>query len=107
MNYVESIHDRPRRRRPPATKETASCTGRAACVGREQLRDPATQAAADQWVVDARAELAAAQAQLDNAGVDRIVATTEAGRTKQETLQAALGLAARPRSPPPTARSCS
>ncbi len=69
----------------------ASCTDRAACVGREQLQDPKTQAAADKWVVDARADLAAAEALLANQGVEKVAVNTKLVQQKQETLQAALG----------------
>lgn len=88
VNYVESLAATSSKAQAADAKEVESCTGRAACVGRKQLQDPATQAAADQWVTAARADLVAAQAQRDaNPGqaatYDKLVSQ------KQETLQAA------------------
>ena len=94
VNYVESIATTSSKAQAADASETQSCgasdkvNNRAACVGRKQLEDPATQAAADKWVTDARAELVAAQAQRDaNPGqaatYDKLVSE------KQETLQAA------------------
>jgi mono/diheme cytochrome c family protein len=90
VNYVESIATTSDKATAADAKETDSCTARAACVGREQLQDPATQAAAAKWVVDARADLAAAQAQLDAAAVGDIATYTKLVQQKQETLQAAV-----------------
>jgi mono/diheme cytochrome c family protein len=91
VNYVDSLVTTSDKAKAAGTKEVASCTDRAACVGREQLQDPKTQAAADKWVVDARADLAAAQALLANAGVQDVATDTKLVEQKQETLQAALG----------------
>jgi mono/diheme cytochrome c family protein len=91
VNYVDSLATTSDKAKAVAAKEVASCTDRAACVGRKQLQDPTTQAAADKWVVDARAELAAAQALLANSGVQDVATNTKLVQQKQETLQAALG----------------
>ena len=63
VNYVESLATTSTKAQAADAAETASCDTRAACVGRKQLEDPKTQAAADKWVTDARAELAAAVAE--------------------------------------------
>ena len=64
---------------------------RAACVGREQLTAPATRAAADKWVADATADLAAARTLLANASAQDVATDTKVVQEKQETLQAAVG----------------
>lgn len=98
VNYVESIATTSAKAQATAQAETQSCGAddkvntRAACVGRKQLQDPKTQAAADQWVADARAELAAAQAQLAAAASAGDLATyTKLVQEKQDTLKAAEG----------------
>ena len=89
VNYVESIATTSDKAQAADAKETESCTGRAACVGRKQLDDPATRAAADKWVTDAQAELDLAKAQLAAAGVQDVATLTKLVDEKQETLQAA------------------
>jgi mono/diheme cytochrome c family protein len=91
VNYVESLATTSDKAQAADLAETASCTQRAACVGRKQLEDPATRAAADKWVVDARAELAAAQAQRDAASPDQVATYDKLVAEKQDTLTAALG----------------
>jgi mono/diheme cytochrome c family protein len=89
VNYVESIATTSDKAQAIDAKETASCTTRGACVGRKQLEAPATQAAADKWVVDARAAVAAAQAELDAASVNEVANLTKVLQEKQETLTVA------------------
>jgi mono/diheme cytochrome c family protein len=89
VNYVESIATTSAKAQALDAKETASCTERAACVGRKQLEDPATQAAADKWVVAAQADLDAAKAGLATASVADIPTYTKLVQQKQETLEAA------------------
>jgi mono/diheme cytochrome c family protein len=89
VNYVESIGITSSKAQAADAKETESCSTRAACVGRKQLLDPATQAAADKWVADTRAELAAAQAQLATATGKDVATYQKLVEEKQETLQAA------------------
>ena len=91
VNYVESLATTSSKAQAIDTKETASCTTRAACVGRAQLEDPATRAAADKWVVDATADLAQAQALLATASAQDVATYTKLVQEKQETLQAAQG----------------
>jgi mono/diheme cytochrome c family protein len=91
VNYVESLVTTSDKAQAADAKETASCTKRAACVGRKQLEDPATRAAADKWVVDAQAELDAARAQLATATGADVATYTKLVQEKQETLQAAQG----------------
>src|SRR5262249_3330859 len=92
VNYVESISTTSDKAQAADAKETASCTTRAACVGRKQLEDPKTQAAADKWVTDARAELVAAQAgPAPQPPADNIATYTKLVEEKQDTLSAALG----------------
>ena len=92
VNYVESLATTSSKAQAADTKETASCDTRAACVGRKQLEDPKTQAAADKWVTDARADLVAAQAQLATAtSADDIATYTKLVEEKQDTLTAAEG----------------
>jgi mono/diheme cytochrome c family protein len=91
VNYVESLATTSDKAQAADAKETASCTDRAACVGRKQLEDPATRAAAAKWVTDAQAELVAARAQLAAAAPGDIATYTKLVQQKQETLQAALG----------------
>lgn len=89
VNYVESIATTSSKAQAADAAETADCTTRSACVGRKQLQDPATQAAADKWVVDARAAVAAAQAELDAAGPTQVANLTKVVQEKQETLTVA------------------
>jgi mono/diheme cytochrome c family protein len=97
VNYVESIATTSSKAQAADAAETQSCgaddkvNNRAACVGRKQLQNPATQAAADKWVVDARADVAAAQAELDAAGPTEVANLTKVLQQKQEVLQAAEG----------------
>ena len=72
---------------------------RAACVGRKQLEDPATRAAADKWVVDARADLAAVVAERAAAPADQIATLDKVVEEKQDTLQAAEGWQATTQAP--------
>ncbi len=61
-------------------------------MGRKQLDDPDTQAAADAWVTTARAELVAAQAQLAAAVTDKDKTTyAKLVEQKQDALSAAEG----------------
>jgi mono/diheme cytochrome c family protein len=90
VNYVDSLATTSTKAQAAGTKEVASCSDRAACVGRKQLQDPATRAAADKWVTDAQAELDAAKAGLAAAGVQEVATYTKLVQQKQETLQAAL-----------------
>jgi mono/diheme cytochrome c family protein len=89
VNYVESIATTSSKAQAADAAETEDCTTRSACVGRKQLQDPATQAAADKWVVDARAAVAAAQAELDAAGPTQVANLTKVVQEKQETLTVA------------------
>jgi hypothetical protein len=91
VNYVVSISTTSDKAQAADAKETQSCTTRAACVGREQLTAPATRAAADKWVVDATADLAAARTLLANASAQDVATDTKLVQEKQETLQAAVG----------------
>jgi mono/diheme cytochrome c family protein len=98
VNYVESIATTSDKAQAADAKETASCDDkngnplRAACVGRKELEDPKTQAAADKWVTDARADLVAAQAELAaQTTADNIKTYTKLVEEKQDTLSAALG----------------
>jgi mono/diheme cytochrome c family protein len=94
VNYVETLATTSSKAKAAASAETQSCgpndkkNNRAACVGRKQLQDPATQAAADKWVTDARAELATAQAERD-AHPDQPAVYGKLVQQKQETLQVA------------------
>jgi mono/diheme cytochrome c family protein len=91
VNYVVSISTTSDKAQAADAKETESCTTRAACVGREQLTAPATRAAADKWVADATADLAAARTLLANASAQDVATDTKLVQEKQETLQAAVG----------------
>jgi mono/diheme cytochrome c family protein len=97
VSYVESLATTSSKAQASAAGEVASCgaddkvNNRAACVGRKQLQDPATQAAADKWVVDAQAALTAAQAQLAHAAPGDVATYTKLVQEKQETLQVAQG----------------
>ncbi len=92
VNYVESLATTSDKAQAADAKETASCTTRAACFGRKQLEDPATQAAADKWVTDARADLVAAQAQLAAASsADDLATYAKLVEEKQDTVTAAEG----------------
>src|SRR3954454_18315471 len=90
VNYVESLSTTSDKAEATGTKEIASCSDRAACVGRKQLQLPKTRAAADKWVVDAQADLDAAQAALTKGGVENGATNAKVVEQKQETLQAAL-----------------
>jgi hypothetical protein len=96
VNYVESLATTSDKAQAVDASETQSCGAgskntRAACVGTQQLEDPATRAAADKWVTDAQADLDAAKAQLAAAGVADVATDTKVVQEKQETLQAAQG----------------
>jgi mono/diheme cytochrome c family protein len=91
VNYVESLATTSDKAQAADGLETASCTARAACVGRKQLEDPATRAAADKWVTDAKADLAAAVAQRDAAPASQVATYDKLVLEKQDTLQAAEG----------------
>jgi len=88
VNYVESLGTTSDKAKAAATAELENCD-RPACVGRKTLQRPATRAAAAQWVADAEAELAAAQAQLAAASVTDVAKYTELVQEKQETLAVA------------------
>lgn len=90
VNYVDTLATTSAKAQAVGTKEVESCTGRAACVGRKQLQDPKTQAAADKWVTDAQADLTAAQALLADSPAKDLATNTKLVQQKQETLQAAL-----------------
>jgi mono/diheme cytochrome c family protein len=90
VNYVESLSTTSDKAQATGTKEIASCSDRAACVGRKQLQLPKTRAAADKWVVDAQADLDAAQAALTNGGVENGATNAKVVEQKQEMLRAAL-----------------
>jgi mono/diheme cytochrome c family protein len=93
VNYVESLATTPTKAQAAAAKEINGTCDRGACVGRETLNKPATQAAADKWVATARADLAAAVAERaalpatasadDQATYDKLV------QQKQDTVAAA------------------
>lgn len=99
VNYVESLATTSDKAKASAAGETASCgasdkvNNRAACVGRKQLQDPATRAAADKWVTDARADLAAVIAERDalpaTASADQRATYDKLVQQKQETVQVA------------------
>jgi mono/diheme cytochrome c family protein len=89
VNYVESLATTPTKAQAAATKELRDCGGRAACVGRDTLDQPAVQAAAEKWVVDSRAGLDEAQALLAGATGDDVATYTKLVQQKQETLQVA------------------
>ena len=97
VSYVETLATTSTKAQATGAAETQSCGAddkvntRAACVGRKQLEEPATRAAADKWVVDAKAELAAAQAQLATASPTDVPTYTKLVLEKQDTLQAAEG----------------
>jgi mono/diheme cytochrome c family protein len=99
VNYVESLATTSTKAQAADLKETESCTTRAACVGRKQLEDPATQAAADKWVADARVDLTAAEVQLANASATDLATYQKLVEEKQDTLQAALGWQATTQNP--------
>jgi mono/diheme cytochrome c family protein len=89
VNYVESLVTTSDKAQAVDAKETESCTARGACVGREQLQDPATRAAAAKWVTDAQAELVAAVAERDAAPASQRATYDKLVQQKQETLQVA------------------
>ena len=97
VSYVETLATTSTKAQATGAAETQSCGAddkvntRAACVGRKQLEEPATRAAADKWVVDAKAELTAAQAQLVASSVADVGTYTKLVEEKQDTLQAAEG----------------
>jgi mono/diheme cytochrome c family protein len=88
VNYVESLGTTPDKAQAAAAAELKDCT-RAACVGRKQLADPEVQAAADKWVVDARAELVAAQAEAAEASVKEAATSAKLVQEKQEQVDVA------------------
>jgi mono/diheme cytochrome c family protein len=88
VNYVESLGTTPDKAQAEAADELKDCT-RAACVGRKQLADPEVQAAADKWVVDARAELVAAQAEAAEASVKDAATYAKLVQQKQEQVDVA------------------
>jgi mono/diheme cytochrome c family protein len=99
VNYVESLATTSTKAQLAGTSETKSCgasdpvNSRAACVGRKQLEDPATQAAADKWVVSAQADLAAAEAERNalpaTASADERATYDKLVQQKQEGVQVA------------------
>jgi mono/diheme cytochrome c family protein len=89
VNYVESLGTTPDKAQAISTKELEDCKGRAACVGRDDLRKPATRAAAAKWVADAQADLDQARALLASGSVADVEADTRLVQEKQDTLAAA------------------
>jgi len=89
VNYVESLSTTSDKAQATSTRELEKCKGRAACVGRDALSDPDVQAAADEWVTAARAQLADAQAQLAGGGVQDVASNTKLVQQKQETVDVA------------------
>lgn len=90
VNYVESLATTPDKAQTAAAAEVRDCSTRSACVGKAQLDDPKVQAAADKWVTDAKAELAAAVAQRAQQTSDTDIATYDKlVAQKQETVQVA------------------
>jgi mono/diheme cytochrome c family protein len=89
VNYVISLSTTTDKAQAIDAKETNSCTDRAACVGRTQLEDPKTRAAADKWVVDSQAALAVAVAERAAAPADQIATLDKVVQQKQVTLEAA------------------
>jgi mono/diheme cytochrome c family protein len=90
VNYVESLSTNTGKAETAAAAEVRDCSTRAACVGKKQLEDPAVRAAADKWVTDAKAELAAAVAQRAQQATDAEIATYDKlVQQKQETVQVA------------------
>jgi len=90
VNYVESLATTPDKAQTAAAAEVRDCTTRAACVGRAQLSDPKVQAAADKWVTDSKAELAAAVAErAQQTTADNIATYDKLVEQKQETVQVA------------------
>jgi len=85
VNYVESLITTSDKAQKAAADELQKCA-RAACVGRENLTDPAVQAAAVKWVTDSRAELAAAQAEAAAASVKDTATYDKLIQQKQEQV---------------------
>jgi mono/diheme cytochrome c family protein len=88
VNYVGSLTTTPDKAQAEAAAELKDCT-RAACVGNKQLSDPEVQAAAAKWVVDARAQLAAAQAEAAEASVTETATYAKLLQQKQEQVDVA------------------
>jgi mono/diheme cytochrome c family protein len=91
VNYVETLATTSSKAQATASAEVEDCGGklaRGACVGKKQLDDPEVQAAADKWVTDARADLAAAEAERA-AHPDQPATYDKLVQQKQETLQVA------------------
>ena len=88
VNYVESLTTTSDKAQAAAAAELKDCT-RAACVGRKQLSDPEVQAAAAKWVVDARAQLAAAQVEAAAASVTETATYAKLLQQKQEQVDVA------------------
>jgi len=88
VNYVESLGTTSSKAQDASTRELDKCD-RLACVGRDTLDKPATQAAATKWVAAAQAELDQAQSLLAGASVDKTVEYTKLVDQKQNTLQVA------------------
>jgi mono/diheme cytochrome c family protein len=89
VNYVESLAASSDKAQAAATGEIASCDSRGACVGRKQLEAADTQAAAQKWVTDAEADLAAAVAERDASSLADRATYDKLVQQKQETLQVA------------------
>ena len=87
VTYVESLVTTPTKAQALATKQVQD--------SKKQLSDPAVRAAADQWVIDARAELVAAQAQRDalpaTASADDHATYDKLVQQKQEAVTVAEG----------------
>lgn len=90
VNYVESLATTSAKAQTAAAAEARDCDTRSACVGRKQLESAEVRAAAEEWVTEARAELAAAVAERDTVGAGEVATYDELVAQKQETLEAAL-----------------
>jgi mono/diheme cytochrome c family protein len=97
VNYVESLGTTADKAQTAAAAEARNCDKgdppaaiRGACVGKAQLEDPAVRAAAAKWVLDAQAELDAAQAgRTTQTTTDGIATYDKLVAQKTETLQVA------------------
>jgi mono/diheme cytochrome c family protein len=89
VNYVESLGTTPDKAQAISTKELEDCKGRPACVGRDTLQKPETQAAAAKWVADAQAELEQAQTTLAGSAPGDVEQDTKLVQERQDTLAVA------------------
>ena len=108
VNYVESLGTTPDKAQAAATKELENCDRRPRASAASTLDDPEVQAAADKWVADAKAELAAAIAERERApGVGTRPPSTTSSCSRSRTPSPSPSSGRRPRSRPATARCCS